>query len=64
MNLKKAVAVLAVSILICCGCDTRISDSGVEISIMSYNVHHCEGGDLVSYSSTIPVAFSQKKSIL
>lgn len=46
MNLKKAVAVLAVSILICCGCDTRISDSGVEISIMSYNVHHCEGGDL------------------
>jgi endonuclease/exonuclease/phosphatase family metal-dependent hydrolase len=46
MRVRKVSAIVFIGALLGCGCGTRISDSGVEISIMSYNVHHCEGADL------------------
>jgi endonuclease/exonuclease/phosphatase family metal-dependent hydrolase len=44
--MRKFSAIVVIGALLGCGCDTRIPDSGGEIRIMSYNVHHCEGGDL------------------
>lgn len=46
MRVRKVSSILFIGALLGCGCNTRISDSGAEIRIMSYNVHHCKGGDL------------------
>jgi endonuclease/exonuclease/phosphatase family metal-dependent hydrolase len=45
MNLKIFAAALALAAFCGCGYNGFIADDGVEMRIMSYNVHHCEGGD-------------------
>ena len=45
MNWKIFTASMVLAVLCGCGYDGLMADSGVEMRIMSYNVHHCEGAD-------------------